>query len=810
MKDKFIMMDVHDERSRKVAHILGNKTCKKIINFLSETSEASEKDIADALGIPLNTTEYNLKKLIKVGLVDKTKNFFWSKRGKKIPMYKMAKKHIVISPRSKPSTTALKAIIPVIAIIAAALLLMNYIPDQIPGDKVPIDVDQTSIKTFQSYEELTEFLEDNQDEGEYYGDVQTFAMEDSASAVGAAEKASGTSGVAPQARASDYSETNIQVEGVDEPDIVKNDGKYIYVVSGSQVILLNAYPAENMEILSKINVSGVRNIFINEDKLVTFSNDYKDYGKTLIKVYDIADRSDPELEIEYSIDGYYMNARMIGDYVYVIANQNVRSSDPILPMVEVDGVREAVAVTDIAYFPYPDSSYSFTNILAVNLEDGEHESKTYLTGASHNIYVSEDNIYLTYLKRIRSSDYFEEMVETVYKKILPASEYDKIEEIMESDDKHYIKQREIAEIVEDYSMSLKGEEKADFDMKLQEELEEFSINLQKRTEKTIIHKINIDELDIDYIANGEVPGSVLNQFSMDEHEGNFRVATTTGNTWGWGSRQESLNHLFILDEDLEIIGSIEDLAIGERIYSARFMGDRAYMVTFRQVDPLYVLDLSDPEDPEVLGYLKVTGYSSYLHPYDENHIIGIGKEATEEGRVQGVKIALFDVSDVENPIEKAKYEVEGKWSNSNALHDHKAFLFDKDRELLVLPMNYNEEWINGDGKRKYEYWQGAFVFKINTDEISLRGKIDHKENKDEEGYYYGPYAVQRALYMDDTLYTISRTLVKANDLDSLDEINKVKLPWEDHVYYGRPGIVEPAVEVDTVTVEVEAVDGTQI
>ncbi|MCK5149498.1 beta-propeller domain-containing protein [Candidatus Pacearchaeota archaeon] len=786
MDDKFILMGLNDKRSKKIAEVLGNKTCKKIIDYLAETKQASEKDIADALNIPINTTEYNLKKLLETGLVEKTKNFFWSKKGKKIPMYKLAKKHIVISPKSKPTIDTLKTIIPVIAAIAFLVILISLM---IPQQGI-IDEDQTEIKTFSSYSQLEKFLEENQEQIDSYGGLR--GGEIMAEATFASGTDSVTGSTQESKSASDYSETNIQVKGVDEPDIVKNDGKYIYAVSGSKVIIVNAYPAEDMEILSEINVSNIRNIFLNNNKLIIFSNNYKGGQKTDIKIYDVTDKEFPELEKEISTDGYYVNARMINDYVYVIANQHVGFDNIVLPGIMVDGIKEEIAVNKISYFNYPDTSYTFTNILAINSQDLEFESKTFLTGASHNIYVSQENIYLTYTKRVKSNNYLEEMVDEVMKPIVPREQRREIKEIMDSEKSLNEKYNEVSNLVQEYSMSLTEKEKAEFDQELFEKMQEFMIEIQKKTEKTVVHKINIDENNIEYITAGEVPGTVLNQFSMDEYDNNFRIATTTGDSWS----DNSLNHLYVLDSNLEIIGSVDDLAKGEKIYSARFLGEKAYMVTFKKVDPLFVIDLSDPENPEVLGQLKVTGYSSYLHPYDENHIIGIGKEATEQGRIQGVKIALFDVSDVENPIEKAKYEVKGRWSNSNALYDHKAFLFDKDRELLVLPMSYSEEWTNTEGVRKYEHWQGSFVFKINQDTIELKGKIDHKENTTEQGYYYGPYAVQRSLYMDDTLYTISRTMIKANDLEDLSEINKVKLPYED-VYYYRGGIVGvEEVEVD--------------
>ena len=789
--DKFIMIDMNDKRSKKIAEAMGNPTCKKILDYLTDNSEKSEEDIAKALSMKINTVEYNLKKLLDSGLIEKSKNFFWSKRGKKIPLYKLAKKHIIISPKqTRPNFTILKTIIPVIIAIVFLLAILTLFPTK-------LDITQSQgieMKQFASMDELRNFLEENHGEDFYWEgssgiNEATMAMDsgmtESAPKAGAA--------TAPQNEmsrsADDYSTTNIQVEGVDEADIIKNDGKYIYIVTNNKIVIVNAYPAESMEILAEINESGVSNIFINNDKLITFSYKYEDSQKTHIKIYDVSDRSDPELSEDISIDGNYVSSRMIGNYVYLVANKYVYFNDVILPTVYANGIAETISARDIYYFPHSDTSYTFTNILAVDVNSLEHNTETYLLGSSHNLYVSEDNIYLTIQKRLSSKDYFEDAVRDVIMPIVPGSIKSEIEDILDSDEEFYNKQPQIGSIVEEYSGSLTGIDKSDFDKELMERMEDFQLELSKRLEITYVHKIEIDGLDVEYLGNGNVPGRVLNQFSMDEYKGYFRIATTTGNSWG--SSQSSLNHMYVLDKDLELVGSVDDLAKGERIYSVRFMGEKAYMVTFRQVDPLFIVDLSNPKNPEVLGELKVTGYSSYLHPLDEDHIIGIGMEATEQGRTTGVKIAVFDVSDPQNPIERAKYEVEGKYSSSNALYDHKAFLYDKTRELLVLPLSYTEEWQNGDGDKKYEHWQGAFVFHLDVDYIDLRGKITHKPNSDEEGYYYGPYAVQRSLYMDDTLYTISRSIVKANDLEDLDEISSLKFLDEDYyppIYRGEVGI----------------------
>ena len=300
---------------------------------------------------------------------------------------------------------------------------------------------------------------------------------------------------------------------------------------------------------------------------------------------------------------------------------------------------------------------------------------------------------------------------------------------------------------------------------------------------------------------GEVNGKVLNQFSMDEFNGYFRIATTTGQ---WG--ETSLNHVFILNEDLEIVGKVEDLAEGEKIFSARFMGNRCYLVTFESIDPLFVIDLSDVENPEVLGYLKIPGFSDYLHPYDENHIIGIGKDVNASidadkihsshaiyyTAVQGVKVSLFDVSDVENPIEVDNWIVGERGSESEASTDHKSVLFDKEKGILVLPVSVAELMpsnYNSDYQRPQTVWEGAYVLDISLDGISERGRITHNDevaSEDEYNLFSWENKIRRSLYMGDVLYTISGAKIKANNLVDLGEINMVDLSVGDNRKYYKP------------------------
>ena len=563
-----------------------------------------------------------------------------------------------------------------------------------------------SLKKFSSYEDLKDFVKSSSQAYLYYPERSfsgAMLMSRSSSSV-----------IEAFSSVPDYSATNIQVAGVDEADIVKTDGEYIYVISNRSVVILKAYPAEEAEVISKIDLDGaLRGVFINGDKLVVFEDEgYRVYDpsayetpRTLIKVYDISDKENPDLTRNVPLDGYYFNSRMIGDYVYAVINQPayLQEDEVALPKIYFDDKVKEIPATEIHYLDIPDYSYTFTTIVAVNVQNDAEEPtyEEFLLGATSNMYVSLNNIYIT----------------------SPVT---------------------------------------------------FTVN-----EKTLIYRIHIEGSQIELAASGDVPGYVLNQFSMDEHEGYFRIATTTGHIAKSFDEASSKNHIYVLDMDLNIVGRLEDLAPGEKIYSARFMGDRCYLVTFRKVDPLFVIDLKDPYNPEVLGQLKITGYSDYLHPYDEDHVIGVGKEtiAAEQGDFswyQGVKISLFDVSDVGNPKEIDKYEIGDRGTESPVLRDHKAFLFDKMRNLLVIPVSVVE---SGKGF----VWQGAYVFGISLDYgLLLKGKITHLEDNQDlmkNGYYFSsPFSVKRSLYIDNVLYTISEKKIKMNSLEDLEQLNEIELP----------------------------------
>ncbi len=624
-----------------------------------------------------------------------------------------------------------KFVVVVLAVLVAAVVIYPfvYVPEPVP---VPIEFNE--MPRFESYEAMEKAFEES---GRGYGLWETIggAVPMAKSAIADAEGGS-----------ADYSTTNIQVEGVDEADIVKTDGKYVYSFSRNRLVITDAYPIETGEIVYNKELPNVspEEMFVKGDKLVLFG--YKtSEGDTIyasevwypywnqnvvVQLYDISDRTEPVLEKELEFEGSYVTSRLIGENAYFVVDswtyyrECEEGERCMIPLMVEDGVEKEVAeVTDIGYIP-PMPAESFVTIASLDLDSGKMEKET-IAGNAQNVYASQQYIYLAATAWIPQEGVFPDgtpIVDPIEDIILPSSE------------------------------------------------------------ETVVTKFGLDKGKVGYVGQGNVPGHVLNQFSMDEFRGNFRIATTIG----WNGS----NSLYVLDEEMNVIGRLEDLAPGESIYSARFMGEKAYMVTFKKVDPLFVIDVSNPEEPKVLGKLKIPGYSDYLHPIDETHLIGVGKETIEAAKgdfawYQGLKMAIFDVSDVENPIELRKIVVGDRGTESYALRDHKAFLYDREKELLVLPIMLAE--IPEEQKKPLEEgqpwpaygeptFQGAFVYRLTLEDgFQERGRITHVSEEDElkRGYYYGDnYSVKRALYIGNVLYTLSENMLKANALDSLEELKE--------------------------------------
>ncbi|MCX8177712.1 MAG: beta-propeller domain-containing protein [Candidatus Bathyarchaeota archaeon] len=490
----------------------------------------------------------------------------------------------------------------------------------------------------------------------------------------------------------DYSTTNVQVAGVDEADDVKTDGNYIYLTANNSVFIVKAYPPKEAKVISVIN----------------FKDAY--------------------------LAGIFINA---DSSRLAVLGSRYPAMLPTIRFFNVD-VKTFVYVYDITEKANPTLKRNFT--MSGSYFSSRMIGKYVYTVVSQPAYIIFDTVILPKIydkdgiKEIEASKiYYSNVSEDyyAYTTVAALNVLDEAEKpntltiLMGSTSSMYVSPQNIY------------------------------ITFHESPGETMIYRIRINEGELSIDAKGTVRGRELNQFSMDEHKGYFRIATTT-----WDN-EETQNNVYILDMNLNVVGKLENIATNETIDSARFMGNRCYLTTsIARKDPFFVIDISNPGAPKVLGYLKIPGFTRYLHPYDDEHIIGVG--VNEDNKV---KISIFDVTNVNNPIELEQYVAEGKWTYTTVLEDHKAFLFSKEKELLAMPI-YIYDQIKG------LTWQGIYVLKITSSyELYLKGRITHSEKDPWDSSYH----VKRALYIENVLYALSERQISIHNITDLSLMNTITL-----------------------------------
>ena len=528
----------------------------------------------------------------------------------------------------------------------------------------------------------------------------------------------------------DYSDTNNQVEGVQEADIIKTDGEYIYAAVDGDVYLLRENGG-NPEILSKIEKKAgteldekdgaheaeeyVNNIYVTETRLVLmkYTVDYSTYedavaedvaiagcyvgqGTYTAAVYDIADRSHPVLLNELGQSGTLISSRMVGDILYLVYSYyvpgEIDEADPstYVPALYLGDAKTDLAAGDIMLLGEPGAAQYLT-VSSIDVgSPAEFLDTQSILGCGSDIYCNSETLVVALTTMEETNDVSKD--------------------------------------------------------------------------KTELFRFSLKDGAVTMESQGSVPGYVLNQFSMDEYNGYFRIVTTENvthyfNEGGIASaeQEKTRNHLFVLDESMNIVGSIEDLARGESIYSARFMGDTGYFVTYRQVDPLFTVDLSTPSEPKILSELKVPGFSNYLHPFGDGLLLGFGQNSDEEsGEIQGLKLSMFDTSDPAAVAEKHSELLGKKYMWSNAIGNHKAILVDSEKNLIGFPAE-NEYML-------YSYSPESGFQKIAqlTLEADGPGDMDYD---------------LRGFYVDDVFYLYSPSGLAAFSMEDFSRIST--LLWEE-------------------------------
>lgn len=512
-----------------------------------------------------------------------------------------------------------------------------------------------------------------------------------------------------------YGETNTQTKGVDEADIIKNDGRYLYVVgydlsNNRKLRIIDTQTMTAVYNSYLYNDSGdildINEIYVSGNTLTaigTYGNNTYGYGcfvdgyygygmggKTVSVVMDITDRASPKTLRKVEQDGSYRSSRMVGGVLYTLTEYTVSGKDE--EEAKTNSVPEAAGAEircDCIYIIDEDSSrYICLTAYNTSLADGEVSSLAVL-GKGGEVYCSENNLYV---------------------------------------------------IGNKYANLKKGEAK-DSDINGYSVITAFSLN----------------GTSIAFKAQGEVPGYINNQYSLDEYSGNLRIATTAYST----KKNADVSSLYVLDSDMKIIGKAENIANDEQIKSVRYMGTTAYVVTFRNTDPLFVIDLKDPTKPAIKGELKLPGYSAYMHPLSESIILGIGYNGdSQNADFTSLKVSLFDVSDMANPKEMSTLTYNDCYSY--VIDNPKAFVYNSEESYMVLPVQiYGKYELSG---------YACYIISTDNNSLSLRHKLSHSVTD-----VYSGITFLRGTYIGDELFTVSDNLTVKHSLKNGEKLGECKI-----------------------------------
>lgn len=623
--------------------------------------------------------------------------------------------------------------------------------------------EQIALTSAASCEELEQAIEDRAVEqmrstlhrqGQYYRGGRDFAE-----APTEADAGNGSGSGGPDA----YTTTNTQVAGVDEADFVKNDGTRIFTLSRNRLVTSRSWPVEELAVQGALEIEGFPNeMFLVDDTVTIFSGVYEDASHpsyspddraqmcwfgwmmpthTKVTTVDVSDLSKPTVVGEQYLPGRYHSSRRIGERIHVVLKDDVRHPEGV---------------------SYWLNGYDFNS-------EGDFKRALAKLADENERLIREQRLEDWLRKgRIRHPDGTSTEVGHACSDFhLPNAPTPLgLVTVATLNAEGPTEQVERTSIIGDANVIYASEES------LYVTASHWWWSLEPGQQAaTYVHKFDLSQPEgAPYRASGVLNGVLLNQFSLDEHKGFLRAATTTVRNSSDLWRTETANLVSVLEERvgrLVLKGRTDELAPTESIFSARFMGDRGFIVTFRQVDPLFTFDLSDPANPRVVGELKIPGFSTYLHPVGDHHLLGIGEDRDEEGNWNSrrLKVSLYDVSDLSKPVERFKYLYGNASGYSEASYDHKAFNYFAERNTLALPVT---QW----GWNWSEFQSGLLVLDVDVERgFTLRGALSFDDVYIQHGvaewsYYYQPN-VRRSVMADSFVYAISDAGIRVADVADL-------------------------------------------
>ncbi len=593
-------------------------------------------------------------------------------------------------------------------------------------------------------------------------------------------------------QASEYSDTNNQVAGVAEADFIQNDGKYIYVLAKNKFRIVQAWPVSEAREIAQLDIEGqAKKMFVYQNKVLIYSSldvqaqNQDDKRLAFMPVYqpqectygydcafngdglplkmtllDISDVNKPQVMQQWTFSGSYLNARRVDNAVY---------SAVVFPKLEIKGLQ--YWPDDSQLQPHCDGKETLSSGKIESLFDE-------LTAKNEAVIkaVGNDDLLPHVYDHSRQQNQTLVDCEQAYR--APTDDSQQFIALVSLD----LNQSDALQ-----TTSLYGKSGAIYASDSALYLSAPHDNhWETGKEVSTLYKfaLKTNPISTEYVASGEVKGRVLNQFSMDEYQDHFRIATTTGQL-GNEKVHSTLTVLKQNGKELQPTGQVDNIAVGEDIRSARFVGEKAYVVTFKKTDPLFVFDLSQPTDPKIAGELKIPGFSTYIHPLDAEHLLSIGYDASDEGNFslfQGISLQLFDVSDMKKPLLLHKEVIGTRGSSSEAVTNHLAFNYFAPQKLLAIPMTICEKGLAKPEPDPYYpdlmTFSGLLVYKIDTTKgFELIGGVPHVAPESMQNFRYScgnwwtqaNSYVKRSVFMDDFVFSVTEDAIKANALAQLNQ-----------------------------------------
>jgi inhibitor of cysteine peptidase len=596
------------------------------------------------------------------------------------------------------------------------------------------DAESATLSSFQTYSQLGNFISANVKSMQGPASTGTVTIEGGmatttiAGTTTAVETATSTTTLAASSASTttsggpSYTTTNNQVQGVDELDIVKTDGTYLYVASSQAVSIIRAYPVDVTSVVSTIELPNfsVIGISLAPQRLAILGQSLVN-SSVALRLYNVSDPAAPSLLNSLSVSGEFIGARTTQGYFYLVVQQpsfesGVGNVTAAYPTVDEDGVSSVVPPGSTYYTPNGSQISVYTMVLSMSMSTGVEGAMAVLTGPSSTIYVSASNIYVVY------SNFYPYYADGIAGDVFNGGDAE-------------------------------------------------SGGLQQNS---TVFRVAYSEGNVTVEAAGSFPGGVLSQYSMNEYDSYFMVATSRSGT----------DDVFVLNQNLSQAGAIRNIAPGENIYAVRFEGDLGYVVTFEQVDPLFTISFANPTDPVVLSALHVTGFSDYLYPFGSGYLVGVGKDTVNSSSGNfayylGLKLSLFNVTSANSTL-VANYMIGDRGTDSTVLDDPLAFTFDTATGTMVIPVSLyttsggqsSSPPCSGCPPAYGDFtWQGAYVFNVSTTGFKLLGTV----TQNLPGESPSTNEIDRSVIIGDVLYTVSQNEVMASSLSNFTTLATVQL-----------------------------------